>query len=43
MRAVRSGWHRVAARLIGYRGVVLDSVFVPAGATVAVDFDLESI
>src|SRR5687768_16257686 len=42
VRAVRSGWHRVAARLIGYRGVVLDSVFVPAGATVAVDFDLES-
>ena len=32
-RAVRTGWHRVAARLIGYRGVVLDSVFVPAGAT----------
>jgi hypothetical protein len=42
VRAVRSGWHRVAARLIGYRGVVLDSVFVPAGATVAVDFDLEA-
>ncbi|HEU4525040.1 MAG TPA: TonB-dependent receptor [Gemmatimonadales bacterium] len=41
VRAVRSGWHRVAARLIGYRGVVLDSVFVPAGATVTVDFDLE--
>jgi hypothetical protein len=39
-RAVRTGWHRVAARLIGYRGVVLDSVFVPAGATVTVDFDL---
>ncbi len=42
-RAVRTGWHRVAARLIGYRGVVLDSVFVPAGATVTVDFDLEPI
>jgi hypothetical protein len=40
-RAVRTGWHRVAARLIGYRGVVLDSVFVPAGATVTVDFDLQ--
>ncbi len=40
VRAVRSGWHRVAARLIGYRGVVLDSVFVPAGATVTLDFDL---
>ncbi len=42
VRAVRSGWHRVAARLIGYRGVVLDSVFVPAGATVTVDFDLDA-
>ncbi|MGH7580139.1 MAG: TonB-dependent receptor [Gemmatimonadales bacterium] len=42
VRAVRTGWHRVTARLIGYRGVVLDSVFVPAGATVTVDFDLES-
>lgn len=42
VRAVRTGWHRVAARLIGYRGVVLDSVFVPAGATVTVDFDLEA-
>ena len=38
VRAVRTGWHRVSARLIGYRGVVLDSVFVPAGATVRVDF-----
>jgi outer membrane receptor protein involved in Fe transport len=42
VRAVRTGWHRVAARLIGYRGVVLDSVFVPAGATVTVDFELEA-
>jgi hypothetical protein len=41
-RAVRTGWHRVAARRIGYRGVVLDSVFVPAGTTVTVDFDLEA-
>jgi outer membrane receptor protein involved in Fe transport len=40
VRAVRNGWHRVAARLIGYRSVVLDSVFVPAGATVTVDFEL---
>jgi outer membrane receptor protein involved in Fe transport len=40
-RAVRTGWHRVSARLIGYRGVVLDSVLVPAGATVTVDFELE--
>lgn len=42
VRAVRTGWHRVSARLIGYRGVVLDSVFVPAGATVTVDFALEA-
>jgi outer membrane receptor protein involved in Fe transport len=42
VRAVRTGWHRVAARLIGYRGVVLDSVFIPAGATVTVDFDLRA-
>jgi outer membrane receptor protein involved in Fe transport len=39
--AVRAGWHRVAARLIGYRGVVLDSVQVPAGASVSVAFALE--
>ena len=31
VRAVRTGWHRVAARLIGYRGIVLDSVFVRGG------------
>ena len=42
VRAVRTGWHRVAARLIGYRGVVLDSVFVRAGATVTADFALEA-
>ncbi|HEX6107502.1 MAG TPA: TonB-dependent receptor, partial [Gemmatimonadales bacterium] len=41
VRSVRSGWHRVGARLIGYRGVVLDSVFVPAGSYVSVDFSLE--
>jgi len=40
VRAVRTGWHRVAARLIGFRGVVLDSVFVRAGATVTADFSL---
>ncbi|MEP7177080.1 MAG: TonB-dependent receptor, partial [Gemmatimonadales bacterium] len=40
IRAVRSGWHRVAARLIGFRGVVLDSVFVRAGATTTADFSL---
>ena len=41
VRAVRTGWHRVAARLIGFRGVVLDSVFVRAGATITADFELE--
>jgi hypothetical protein len=40
VRAVRTGWHHVAARLIGFRGVVLDSVFVRAGATIRADFDL---
>lgn len=40
VRAVRTGWHRVSARLIGYRGVVLDSVFVRAGATAIADFEL---
>jgi outer membrane receptor protein involved in Fe transport len=42
VRAVRTGWHRVAARRIGFRGVVLDSVFVRAGATVTADFELEA-
>ncbi|MDQ3137713.1 MAG: TonB-dependent receptor, partial [Gemmatimonadota bacterium] len=42
IRAVHTGWHRVAARLIGYRGVVLDSVLVRAGATVTADFLLEA-
>ena len=41
-RGVRSGWHRVTARMIGYRSVVQDSVFVRAGATVALDFSLET-
>jgi hypothetical protein len=40
VRGIRSGWHRVSARLIGYRSVVHDSVFVRAGATVTVDFAL---
>jgi hypothetical protein len=40
-RGVRSGWHQVAARLIGYRGVVQDSVFVRGGTTVTLDFTLE--
>ena len=40
VRAVRTGWRSVAARLIGYRGVVLDSVFVRAGATSRADFTL---
>ena len=42
IRGVRPGWHRAAARLIGYRGVVLDSVLVRAGATVTADFSLEA-
>ncbi|MGH7514889.1 MAG: TonB-dependent receptor [Gemmatimonadales bacterium] len=42
VRAVRTGWHRAAARLIGFRGVVLDSVFVRAGATVTADFSLDA-
>jgi hypothetical protein len=42
IRGVRSGWHRVTARLIGYRSVVQDSVFVRAGATVTLDFALET-
>jgi TonB-dependent receptor-like protein/carboxypeptidase family protein len=41
-RGVRSGWHRVAARRIGYRSIVRDSVFVRAGATVTLDFGLET-
>src|SRR5918911_182698 len=41
-RGIRSGWHSVAARLIGYRSVVRDSVFVQAGATVTLDFALET-
>ena len=42
VRGIRSGWHSVAARLIGYRSIVRDSVFVRAGATVTLDFPLES-
>ena len=42
IRSVRAGWHQVAARLIGYRGVVLDSVQVPGGTSVAVSFALEA-
>jgi hypothetical protein len=42
VRGVRSGWHRVTARFIGYRSLVRDSVFVSAGATVTLDFSLET-
>jgi hypothetical protein len=42
VRGIRSGWHRVGARYIGYRSVVQDSVFVRAGATVTLDFALEA-
>ena len=41
-RGIRSGWHRVSARLIGYRSVVQDSVFVSSGGTVTLDFSLET-
>jgi len=42
LRGVRGGWHRVAARLIGYRGLLLDSVLVRAGATITLDFGLQA-
>ena len=42
VRGVRSGWHHISARHIGYRSVVQDSVFVRAGATVTLDFSLET-
>ena len=41
VRGIRSGWHRISARMIGYRSVVRDSVFVSGGATVTLDFGLE--
>ncbi len=41
-RGIRSGWHRVSARLIGYRSLVQDSVFVRGGATVTLEFSLET-
>jgi hypothetical protein len=40
-RGIRSGWHRVSARMIGYRSVVQDSVFVSGGTTVVLHFSLE--
>ncbi len=40
-RGIRSGWHRISARLIGYRSVIRDSVFVAAASTVRLDFSLE--
>lgn len=40
VRGVRPGWHRVAVRLIGFRGMVLDSVFIRAAATSRADFEL---
>src|SRR5918995_2691463 len=42
VRGIRSGWHSIAARLIGYRSIVRDSVFVRAGATVTIHFPLET-
>ncbi|MGE0354696.1 MAG: carboxypeptidase regulatory-like domain-containing protein [Gemmatimonadales bacterium] len=40
VRAVQSGWHRVSARFIGYRGEIRDSVLVRAGLTTIVNFEL---
>jgi hypothetical protein len=40
IRDVRSGWHRVEARSIGYQVVYRDSVRVEAGQVTAVDFAL---
>lgn len=42
VRGIRSGWHRVSARMIGYRSLVRDSVFVSGGTTVTLDFALET-
>lgn len=42
VRGIRSGWHRISARMIGYRSVVRDSVFVSGGTTVTLDFPLET-
>jgi outer membrane receptor protein involved in Fe transport len=42
VRGVRSGWHRISARYLGYRSVVQDSVFVRGGATVTLNFSLET-
>jgi hypothetical protein len=40
MREVRAGWHRLAARAIGYRAVVRESVLVRAGQSTVVGFEL---
>lgn len=40
VRDVRAGWHRVRAARIGYRSVILDSVFVRSGETATLDFAL---
>ena len=40
IRGVQVGWHRVTARLIGFRGEIRDSVLVRSGATTLVDFSL---
>lgn len=40
VRDVRSGWHRVRVARIGYRSVILDSVFVRSGETATLDFAL---
>jgi len=40
IRGVQVGWHRVTARLIGFRGEIRDSVLVRSGATTVLDFSL---
>jgi len=40
VREVRTGWHRVRVGRIGYRSVILDSVFVRSGETATLDFAL---
>jgi hypothetical protein len=42
VREVRSGWHRVEARLIGYRPVIHDSVLVRSGETITLDIALQA-
>ncbi|HTT68405.1 MAG TPA: TonB-dependent receptor [Gemmatimonadales bacterium] len=42
VRAVRSGWHRVSVRLIGFATAARDSVPVRSGEITGLDFQLQS-